>query len=159
LVVAKTKGALEDLKDQFKSRTVVKKYLALVSKVPKPPVGIIDKPIERHSVNRRKFAVSPTGREAVTEYRVLKTYGDKYSLVELEPKTGRTHQIRVHLSSIGHPIVGDKLYGGHSSARLFLHSAYLEFTHPKTSRRVHFSSELPKELVDILSKVESSVAK
>ncbi|OGY22045.1 MAG: hypothetical protein A2113_02415 [Candidatus Woykebacteria bacterium GWA1_44_8] len=159
LVVAKTRQALEALKDQFKSRTVVKRYLALVSKVPQPPAGRIDKPLERHKINRKKFTVSLDGREAVTEYKVLKTYNHSYTLVEVEPKTGRTHQVRVHLASIGHPIVGDKLYGGRAAARLFLHAAYLEFTHPETGKRVSFSSELPKELVDILSKVESSVAK
>jgi 23S rRNA pseudouridine1911/1915/1917 synthase len=154
LVVAKTKEALESLKGQFKSRGVVKKYLVLVSRLPQVSVGRIDKPIGRHPANRKKFTVASSGREAVTEYKVLESYGDSYSLIEAEPKTGRTHQIRVHLASIGHPIVGDKLYGGKAAPRMFLHAAYLEFTHPKSGKRLSFSSELPSELVAILDKIK-----
>jgi 23S rRNA pseudouridine1911/1915/1917 synthase len=154
LVVAKTKEALENLKSQFKSREVVKKYVALVSRVPEPAVGRIEKPIGRHSVNRKKFTVAVDGREATTDYKVLKTFGDSYSLLELTPKTGRTHQIRVHLASIGHPIVGDKLYGGKSAPRMFLHASYLEFTHPEKRERISFKSELPSDLVAILGKIK-----
>jgi len=154
LVVAKTKEALDSLKAQFKGRRVVKKYLALVSGTVEPPAGRINKPIARHSINRRKFTISSSGREAITDYKVLKACNSSYSLVEIEPKTGRTHQIRVHLAGVGHPIVGDKLYGGPAAPRMFLHASYLEFTHPKTGERVNFSSELPSELVDILGKIK-----
>lgn len=162
LVVAKTQKALEDLKSQFKGRQVSKKYLALVGSRLQPPTGTIDKPIGRHSVNRKKFTVSAAGKEAVTNYKVIeylasakRKKGAGFTLVEVEPKTGRTHQIRVHLSSIGNPILGDRLYGGRAAPRLFLHATYLELTHPKTGKRVSFESPLPASLEKILLKIKN----
>jgi 23S rRNA pseudouridine1911/1915/1917 synthase len=159
LLVAKTSEALENLKQQFKDRLVLKKYIALVSRKVEPPVGTIEKPIDRHPVYRKKFTVSSSGKGATTNYRVVDTISSKYSLVEVEPKTGRTHQIRVHFSSIGHPIVGDNLYKGKGAPRLFLHANFLEFTHPKTGRRVSFRSELPSKLRAILDKIKKDSIK
>lgn len=158
LVIAKSGKALESLKAQFKKRDVTKKYLALASKKIEPLFGRIEKPIARHPKNRKKFTVSDAGREAVTDYFSIEQIGP-YTLLELEPKTGRTHQIRVHLSSIGCPIVGDRLYGGKAAPRLFLHASYLEFTHPKTKKRVSFRSGLPVDLEGILNKIRSSTKK
>ncbi|MCH7541819.1 RluA family pseudouridine synthase, partial [Patescibacteria group bacterium] len=152
LVVAKTQEALDFLKKQFKERRVVKKYLALVRGKIEPPVGTIEKPIARHHKNRKKFAVSQEGKDSVTVYRVVDVLKELFSLVEVEPKTGRTHQIRVHLSSIGHPIVGDRLYGGKPAARMFLHASYLEFTHPQRRKKISFASKLPENLEVILQK-------
>jgi len=155
LVIAKSQEALDLLKKQFKDRTVVKKYLALVGGQIEPPSGVIEKPIARHPKNRQKFTVSPEGRGSITNYHVLETSGGLYSLVELAPKTGRTHQIRVHLASVGHPIVGDRLYGGRPASRMFLHSSYLEITHPTTNKRIKFVSNLPEELEKILQKTKT----
>ncbi|OGY27068.1 MAG: hypothetical protein A2Z11_00975 [Candidatus Woykebacteria bacterium RBG_16_43_9] len=147
---------MQELKNQFKLRDVVKKYLALVTGKIEPALGTIDKPIDRHPKNRKKFVVSDSGREAITDYRVKEYLGNLASLVEAEPKTGRTHQIRVHLSSRGYPIVGDKLYGGKSAPRMFLHAVYLEFTHPLTRKRIKFTSSLPEKLEAILEKTKPS---
>ena len=155
LVIAKSQEALDFLKKQFKARTVVKKYLALVGGQIEPPSGVIEKPIARHPKNRQKFAVSPDGRGSITNYHVIETSGGLYYLVELEPKTGRTHQIRVHLANIGHPIVGDRLYGGRPASRIFLHASYLEVTHPTTNKRIKFVSNLPEELEKILQKTKT----
>jgi 23S rRNA pseudouridine1911/1915/1917 synthase len=153
MIIAKTQESLRELKRQFKNREVVKKYLLLVSGKIKPPSGLIEKTIGRHPKNRRKFTISGTGRDAVTWYNVKEYIRDSFSLVEAEPKTGRTHQIRVHFSSIGYPIFGDKLYGGEVAPRIFLHASYLEFAHPKTGEKANFTSGLPTKLEDILKKV------
>ena len=168
LVVAKNQKALANLKKQFKEREVIKKYTTLVSKKLEPTVGAVDWPIVRHPKNRRKFTIADSstgeGREAKTSYRVIKyigplsgRVGDVCTLLEVEPKTGRTHQIRVHLASLGHPIVGDKLYGGKVAPRLFLHATYLEFRHPIKRSKVSFTSSLPKDLEKILAKLGDSV--
>ncbi len=173
IVVAKTEKALESLKKQFKARLVEKKYISLVQGKIEKNFGGIDAPIARHSVNRKKFTVSADGKAAHTYYRLIKHIGDGpvspgasrggparpaggFSLLEVEPKTGRTHQIRVHLAHIGHPIVGDKLYGGKMlSPRQFLHAAYLEFIHPVTGKRIHFESKLPEDLQKVLEKLQN----
>ncbi|MEX0621529.1 MAG: RluA family pseudouridine synthase [Candidatus Woykebacteria bacterium] len=154
MVLAKNEVALANLKKQFKDRKVGKKYLALVAGKVEPSIGIIKKPIGRHPVKRQKFTVAQQGREALTTYKVLENIGNKFSLVEVEPKTGRTHQIRVHLSSIGYPIVGDKLYGGKPAPRIFLHAAFLEFSHPKHKKKLKFESELPIKLKEMLDKTQ-----
>ncbi len=154
IVIAKNEKALESLKNQFKGRGVAKKYISLVQGKIEKSAGKIDAPIGRHPVNRKKFTVAEKGREAVTDYRLIRHVGDKFSLLEVEPKTGRTHQIRVHLSHIGHPIIGDKLYGGKMLLkRQFLHASFLEFTHPKTRERVSFESKLPPDLQAVLDKL------
>ena len=167
-MVAKNQITLANLKEQFQAREVIKKYTALVSKKLEPAVGAIDRPIIRHPKNRKKFTIADSsmgnGREARTSYRVIKYIGslsgragDVFTLLEVEPKTGRTHQIRVHLASLGHPIVGDKLYGGKVVPRLFLHATYLEFKHPIKKSKVKFTSPLPRDLEKILAKLGDPV--
>ena len=157
LVVAKTLSAFENLQSQFKERKVEKTYLALAHGEVKPPEGEISASVGRLPWRRERFGVLPGGREAVTVYKVLRimNYGrEKLSLVELYPKTGRTHQIRIHLKFIGHPVVGDYFYAGRKTARedrtwcprLFLHAKSISFFHPQTGRKVKFESELPKDL-------------
>ena len=154
LVIAKTEKSLTSLKKQFKDRGVTKKYVCLVQGKMKKSLGKIEGAIDRHKVNRRKFTVANSGREAITKYKLIKNINDKYSLLEVEPKTGRTHQIRVHLAHIGHPVVNDKLYGGKMiGKRQFLHATYLAFTHPKTGKTVIFKSSLPTDLQKILDKI------
>jgi len=158
LVIAKNPNALEKLKTQFKARLVKKKYLALVMGKMEPRSGDIEKPIGRHPTNRKKFSVQEGGKEAQTYYNVIEYIGGKkegFSLVEVSPKTGRTHQIRVHLKSLGYPIVGDRLYGGKPASRIFLHAFSLEFSHPTKGKTVSFESPLPKNLEEILNKIKA----
>ena len=154
MVIAKNEESLESLKKQFSDRGVTKKYICLVQRRMEKSFGIINAPIARHQRNRMKFTVDESGREAITNYRLIRHIGEKLSLLEIEPKTGRTHQIRVHLSHVGHPIVGDKLYGGKMiGKRQFLHASFLEFIHPKTGKKITFESKLPADLQAILDKV------
>ncbi len=169
MVVAKEPEVFYKLQKQFKERTVVKKYLALVHGKLQPRVGDIKAPIKRNPFNRFRFAVFIDGRAAKTVYRVLECFfkgrarGRKYfSLAEVVLKTGRTHQIRVHFSHLGYPIVSDPLYAGRKTARadrrwcprLFLHACFLEFSHPVTRKRLKFSCKLPENLKKALAEVE-----
>lgn len=152
MMVAKTDAAHAALSEQLRARTVEKVYLALVAGEPRPARAAIEAPIGRDPSDRRKMAVTEDGREALTRYAVLRS-GDGRSLVEVRPKTGRTHQIRVHFAAIGHPIVGDALYGM-ADARLgrhFLHAARLGFEHPNGGGWVAFESGLPGELREVVS--------
>jgi 23S rRNA pseudouridine1911/1915/1917 synthase len=143
LVVAKTESAHRLLADQFASRGVEKTYLALVDGTPRMPHGTIEAAIGRHPVHRQKMAVVERGRDALTRYRVLESREGK-ALVQCQPKTGRTHQIRVHLKHLGHPVSGDPAYGRRGSfERHMLHAWKLEFTHPATGERVSFTAPLP----------------
>jgi 23S rRNA pseudouridine1911/1915/1917 synthase len=148
IVVAKNNRGLRALQSQLKERRVHKTYLALVEGVPEPREGMIEAPLGRHPKNRKKQAVVAGGREALTKYRVLEVLPGGYSLVEAEPVTGRTHQIRVHLAAIGHPIVGDSVYGRRSEVigRQFLHATRLAFAMPLGGREVEFESPLPEDL-------------
>ncbi len=153
LLIAKTEKSFKDLQKQFKERKVEKKYLALVHGQVKLKKGTIEVPISRSPYNRKKFGVFLGGRPAKTRYEVKKGYPN-FSLLELTPETGRTHQIRVHLKYIGHPVVGDEKYAGRKTARddrqwcprQFLHASSLSFSHPGTKKKVSFSSKLPAEL-------------
>lgn len=154
MVLAKTRESLEKLQKEFKNRNVKKTYLALIRGVIYPESGVINMPILRDLNKKERMSVAKEGKEAVTEFATIKTFKDKYALLELNPKTGRTHQIRVHLSALGYPIMGDFKYGPKdkvSLGRIFLHAKKLEFRHPKTEKIVSFASELPKELEDFLS--------
>ena len=149
IVLAKTSAALKSLQAQFHDRTVQKRYVALVEGIPDHSSGIIEAPTGRDPRNRKRMAVVRDGREAVTRYDLLEAFDD-CALLSLSPKTGRTHQLRVHLSWLGYPIVGDVIYGRHrqssSHDRLFLHAAELEVASPSTGERLHFESPLPSEL-------------
>jgi 23S rRNA pseudouridine1911/1915/1917 synthase len=155
LVVAKNDRAMRSLQAQLKERLVHKTYLALVRGVPKPREGQIEAPIGRHPRNRKKMAVVEGGREATTRYRVRQELSGGYTLLEVEPVTGRTHQIRVHLAAIGHPIAGDPVYGRGGPApgglqRHFLHAHRLGFRMPVSGREVEFESPLPGDLREVL---------
>ena len=155
IVVAKNERAHAHLSDQFKNREVGKVYLALVVGHPSPPEADIDAPIGRRPHDRQRMAVVSTGRPAITRYRVVSSY--KWAtLVEARPRTGRTHQIRVHLASVGHPVVGDARYGRPVSGlpRQFLHAHRLAFRHPATGGTVSFTAELPEDLGSYLGGLE-----
>jgi 23S rRNA pseudouridine1911/1915/1917 synthase len=147
IVVAKNDRAMRALQRQLAERTVHKTYLALVVGVPKPREGQIEAPIGRSPRNRKKMAVVEGGREATTRYRVREELPG-HALLEVEPVTGRTHQIRVHLAAIGHPVLGDPLYGKASAllGRQFLHAWKLAFRMPVSAREVEFESPLPPDL-------------
>ncbi len=157
LIVAKNDKAHSSLAAQLKSRRLKREYLALVCGQVKPKVGRIEAPVGRHPQNRKKMAVITGGREAVTRYRVLKDYG-KISLLKLKLETGRTHQIRVHLSQIGHPVVGDFVYGpggcaGFPPEMLFTHALHayrLSFIHPDSKESLTFSASPPPEFQALL---------
>jgi len=159
IVVAKGDAALRDLQAQFKGREVRKAYLALVEGHVSPPTGLIDAPIGRDPRARKKMAVVPRGgREAQTEYRALEFY-DAHTLVEAHPLTGRTHQIRIHMAFIGHPIVGDPVYGFRKqrakAPRLFLHAARLGFRLPSTGEWREFQAPLPDDLAAVLERLRT----
>ena len=151
LVVAKTASAYADLTGQLERRAFHKVYLALVRGRIEPSRAVIESPIARDPSNRQRMAVVEGGRDAISRYRVLARYAG-CSLVEVKLVTGRSHQIRVHFGSLGHPLVGDRTYGRgpHPIARQFLHAAVLGFRHPESGEYVEFSSELPAELSDFL---------
>ena len=162
IVVARNDRTRRALQRQFKERQVHKAYVALLEGHLQPAWGRIEAPIGRDPHHRQRMTVLPGGREALTEYHVLEQFahsvgpaaGD-YSLVEAEPLTGRTHQIRVHFASIGHPVVGDAVYGRRRSRlavpRQFLHARRLAFKHPRTGQRLEFEAPLPADLAAILA--------
>lgn len=135
MICAKTTEALGWLQKQFSERKAKKTYVAVVTGTPKVARAIIDMPVERNPKKPQTFRVGSNGKSATTEYNVLKTDG-KLSLLELRPTTGRTHQLRVHLRHLGHPILGDELYGGQPAERLFLHAQELEITLPNRRRQI-----------------------
>ncbi len=160
LVVAKDDASHRALAAQFASRAVEKEYLALVLGVPAPRQGEIDKPIGRHPVQRKRMAVRSGGREARSSYRVLEAF-DGAALLRVTIHTGRTHQIRVHLAAIGHPVAGDAIYGGGRRPpaaaaalalldRPALHAARLAVDHPADGRRLRFESPLPPDIEGVV---------
>ena len=151
LLVAKTQSAHRDLSAQFKKRTVTKTYLALVQGAVSPPEGVIQAPVGRHFTRRKEMAVVQGGRDAETLYKTITSYDD-YDLLSIIPHTGRTHQIRVHMAAIGHPMVGDATYGKRHPElkRHFLHAASLEFIHPSSGEEMELSSPLPDDLSNFL---------
>jgi 23S rRNA pseudouridine1911/1915/1917 synthase len=159
VVIAKDEETRLLIKDLFKKRMVVKKYLALVGG-DLPMVGDMNMPIGRNKYFLGRFKVDVNGKPAVTEFRVLKKIkidGKTCSLVEVNLKTGRTHQIRVHFSYLGWPLVGDKMYKGMEVAELkrqFLHSFYLKIIHPRSGEVLEVRSDLPDDLKNILKKYE-----
>lgn len=149
IIGAKSQAALSWLQKQFATRKVKKTYVAIVQGRLTEKEAIIDMPIERNRKAPATFRVGTNGKPAVTHYKVLKE-NDAHSLLELTPTTGRTHQLRVHLTQIGHPIAGDPLYGeGTFGDRLFLHALNLEITLPNHERRI-FTAPLPKEFEEAM---------
>jgi len=154
ILVAKNRLAHANLVNQFKERSVAKAYITLVRGHLTPELGIIEAPIGRDPRNRKRMAVVTTGREARTEYKVIRYSGD-YTLLEVRPETGRTHQIRVHLSAIGYPVAGDSTYGVKSPhfSRQFIHACHIGFHLPSTGEYVEFESELPPDLEQALESI------
>ncbi|MDB5164115.1 MAG: ribosomal large subunit pseudouridine synthase, RluD subfamily protein nonfunctional [Candidatus Saccharibacteria bacterium] len=148
IIGAKSPEALAWLQKQFSTRKVHKTYQAIVAGHIDPPEAIIDMPIERNPKKPQSFRVGAGGRPATTHYKTL-TQTTGFSLVELKPTTGRTHQLRVHLSQIGHPIVGDSVYDGQPADRLYLHALSLELTLPNRERKT-FSAPLPTQFKEFL---------
>ncbi len=169
IVIAKNDATHRALQAQFKDREVSKTYLALVHGLVAPPAGMIDAPIGRNPRDRKRMGVTPNGegRPAQTRYETIAAYrssaapkrGDvRYTLLQCHPLTGRTHQIRVHLAHIGHPVVSDAVYAAKRklpapAPRQFLHAHHLRFRLPATGERVEFTSPLPDDLAQILAKL------
>ncbi len=153
LVVAKNNEAHLKLAEQLKSRKALRRYTALVNGNIKEDEFTIDKPIARHPNDRKKMAVVYGGREAVTHVKVLERFG-RYTLVECRLETGRTHQIRVHMASIGHSIVGDKTYGiakeKFNLSGQLLHAETIGFEHPSSGKLMEFTSEIPDDFANVL---------
>lgn len=152
LVVCKNDEAHKSLSNQLKMKTTTRKYIALVNGVIDHNYGKIVAPIGRDPKNRQRQAVVAEGKEAVTHFKVLERFKDA-TLIECQLETGRTHQIRVHMAYIGHPVIGDLLYGTRRAASPFgqyLHAKTLGFIHPKTNKYMEFTSELPKEFEDMI---------
>jgi 23S rRNA pseudouridine1911/1915/1917 synthase len=147
IAIAKNDSAREYLVAQFKSRTVTKGYIVLVKGRLSPEQGIIEAPIGRDPHHRKRMAIVEAGKQATTRYEVRK-YLDDYTLVEVSPLTGRTHQIRIHMSAIGCPVVGDPIYGSKSTHldRQFVHAYRLGFRLPSTKQYQEFTSPLPADL-------------
>lgn len=165
LLIAKNPQSFEKLKNQFKERVVHKEYLALAHGLISEKSGEINAPVGRLPYNRTRFGVLSEGREAVTNYEVIDYYNfekEKLSYLRLKPKTGRTHQIRVHLKYINHPIFADPLYAGRKIGRsdrkflnrLFLHASKITFNHPTSSEKLTFESPLPEDLQNFLSRLD-----
>ena len=164
MAVAKTDRAHRSLTDQFRDRIVVKGYTALVHGAIEPPQGEVSAPIGRDTRNRKRMAVVSDGREAVTAYRTVERIDvgeERFSLIEVLPKTGRTHQIRVHLAHLGAPLVGDRVYGGAKAkwpqaARHLLHAHALGFHHPSHAGWVEFTSDIPADFEAVLADLRAS---
>jgi len=163
MVAAKTDPAHVGLAAQFARHSIDRRYLAIVAGLPRPAEGTIDAPLARSTANRKKIAIVESGRgkRAVTHYRTLERLRSA-ALVECRLETGRTHQVRVHMASIGHPLLGDPVYGRSrpehrellsrlSFKRQALHAAYLGFIHPVTSAPLCFQSEIPRDMHDLFS--------
>lgn len=157
LLIAKTESAFRELQRQFKERETHKEYLALVHGDVEPKNGNIKAPVGRLPWNRERFGILPGGRPAETDYQTVKVYEkdkEKYSLLALQPKTGRTHQIRIHMKYIHHPIVSDTFYAGRKTARkdlkwcprLFLHAHKISFFHPSTKDTLTLEAPLSSDL-------------
>jgi len=168
LVVAKTPEAMEHLSDQFRDRTVFKSYVALVHGRVDAESGSINQPLARDPSNRTRMAVVRGGRTALSLYKIRRRY-QRFTLLDVELKTGRTHQIRVHLAWLKHPVVADETYGGgrdntiqdaqqrsriRNLGRHFLHAERLGLTHPTTGQRLEFCAPLPNELSELLDHLE-----
>lgn len=161
LIVARNKESFENLQAQFKLRKVEKAYIALVHGNIMEIEAEVSVPVGRLPWNRKRFGVLAGGKEASTKYKLIESFDKPFSLLELYPKTGRTHQIRVHMKYINHPVFADPLYAGRKVSRedrkildrVFLHAKQISFFHPKTNKKLDFQSNLPAELEDTLTKI------
>ena len=157
LVVAKNDAAHRALSDQFASRTLQKEYVTLVAGVPKEPSGTIDRAISRHPVHRHRMTVGEGGRPSKTDWEVIQSYAGKAAYLRCRIHTGRTHQIRVHLKSIGHPVLGDATYGWKPHpdlpvpARVMLHAEHLVFSHPVSGKVLDLHAPLPRDFKQMLA--------
>ena len=164
IIVAKDEETHEALSNQFRDRVVTKQYVALVHGSPRENSGTIDRPMARDRWHRTKMTVAANGRSALSLWKVRQRF-EKFTLVDVEIKTGRTHQIRVHLASINHPVVGDETYNEgrdntianvdvknaiRKMGRFFLHAEKLSFAHPRSGERLSFTTEIPAELKELL---------
>mgnify|MGYP002721543273 FL=1 len=157
LVVAKNDLAHQSLSKQLKDKTVDRHYLALVHGHVPHPKGTIDAPIGRDSKDRKKYAVTENGKEAITHFDLIRYFGQDYSLIQCQLETGRTHQIRVHLAYIGFPLAGDPLYGPKKTLEgpgQYLHAKTLGFDHPRTGQRLSFTSDLPQVFHQALKELD-----
>ena len=158
LIIAKNDKAHINMSEQIKDRKVKKIYIAIVRGIIKENEATINMPIGRSTKDRKKMAVTKNGKEAITHFKVLQRY-DKYTLLEIKIDTGRTHQIRVHLSQIGFPIIGDYTYSNGKNEfgieGQLLHAKRLEFMHPITNKKMILEAELPTEFQEVLKKLEN----
>jgi 23S rRNA pseudouridine1911/1915/1917 synthase len=167
LVVAKSDTAHEGLAKLFAAHDIERKYIAIVNGIPAPPAGTVRTQIGRSTTNRKKMAVLPEskGRHAVTHYRMVEAFA-KTAVVECTLETGRTHQVRVHMAHIGHPLIGDSVYSNRQNHykigpnqakfdRQALHAASLGFIHPITGGTLRFESSIPEDMQLLLSQLQS----
>ena len=158
LIIAKNDVAHLNMSNQIKDRQVKKVYYALVRGVVSENEATINMPIARSTKDRKKMAVAKNGKEAITHFKVLERF-NKYTLLEVKIDTGRTHQIRVHLSEIGHPVVGDEVYSNGKNEfgvkGQLLHAKSLDFKHPITGKEMHLESELPEEFENVLKQLHN----
>ncbi len=159
IVVCKNDKSHNCLAEQLKEHSITRKYNAIVYNPFKEENGTVNAPIGRHPIDRKKMAINHThGKEAVTHYKVLKNLGNKYALIECTLETGRTHQIRVHMASIGHPLVGDDVYGPSNSKFKLkgqaLHARVLGFIHPSTREYIEFEAPIPEYFTELVGKLE-----
>ncbi len=166
MVVAKTDRAHRALADQFATRSLTKEYVALVAGVPQLLSGTIDRGIARHPVHRHRMTVGEGGRPARTDWERAETFGTIAALVRCQIFTGRTHQIRVHMKSLGHPILGDPLYGWKPDARLdrqpprvMLHAGRLVLTHPISGKELELCAPLPKDFEQMIKALRKAARK
>ena len=160
LVVCKNDTAHQGLAEQFQVHSITRRYYCICCGNVKEDEGTINKPIGRHPVERKKMCITENGRRAVTHYKVLERFG-KYTFLECSLETGRTHQIRVHLASIGHPILGDLVYGkqDYKGMGQILHAGVLGFKHPVTGEWIEVTSELPPYFQELLEKLRRELHK
>ena len=160
MVAAKTDEAFLHLSNLFAARRVGKVYLALTRGLPARKCGTIRAPIARNRRNRLKMAIQANGREAWTDWEICEAFGNQASLLRVTIHTGRTHQIRVHLSHLGHPVLGDRLYGSGAKPaydRVYLHSHELSFTHPTERREMRFIAEIPDDMQRVLAELRGKI--